>query len=170
MSVIPFDVNDPSIRDAFLARQMFDCIDQLSEKATARWGNMTPQHMVEHLLWAFECSTETLNVSCSTPAHLLERAKRFLFDNRHTPHEFKNPLLGLTPPPFRFASFAESKTALQREVVRFYEHIREQPEAIHIHPIFGPLSADEMHRSHFKHCYHHLVQFGLIGGAESADP
>ena len=31
-----------------------------------------------------------------------------------------------------------------------------------VHPTFGPLAAEEWSRSHFKHVYHHLLQFGLL--------
>ena len=123
---------------------------------------MTPQHMIEHLVWAFECSTGIIEVTCRTPENLLERVKKFLYNNQQTPHDFKNPLLGEIPPPFRFPSFANAKGALHKEAARFVDHFREQSNAIQVHPVFGPLCAEEWQRSHFKHCYHHLLQFGLI--------
>jgi hypothetical protein len=162
MTAIPFDVNDEKLRKKFFDHLFTDCIACLTENTPPLWGKMTPQHMIEHLVWAFECSTGTLEVPCRTPENLLERAKRFLYDNKPTPHEFKNPLLGEDPLPFRFLSFADAKDALHKEVARFVDHFREQPSAIHVHPIFGPLSAEEWQRSHFKHCYHHLLQFGII--------
>jgi hypothetical protein len=118
--------------------------------------------MIEHLVWAFECSDGTIELPCRTPESLLERAKTFLRDNRQTPHDFKNPLLGENPLPLRFSSLVDAKAALRKELTRFVDHFREQPSAIHVHPIFGPLGAEEWQRSHFKHCYHHLLQFGLI--------
>jgi Protein of unknown function (DUF1569) len=162
MIAIPFDVNDAELRKKFFEQLFNECIACLGESTSPLWGKMTPQHMIEHLVWAFECSTGILKVPCRTPANLLERAKRFLYDNRPTPHEFRNPLLGEIPPPFRFPSFADAKDALNKEVARFVDHFREQPNAIHIHPVFGPLGAEEWQRSQFKHCYHHLLQFGLI--------
>jgi len=163
---IPFDVDDNTLRATFYERILPDAMVKLDEHTPAQWGNMTAQHMVEHLLWAFEISTGGLVVSCQTPAHLLERTKRFLYDKRHTPHSFKNPLLGEQPPPFRFPGIADAKTALLLEVGRFINHFRDHPEVVHTHPIFGPLGVDEWQRSHFKHCYHHLLQFGLIASDE----
>ncbi len=128
---------------------------------------MTPQHIIEHLVWAFECATGIVTAPCRTPENLLERAKRFLYSNKPTPHEFKNPLLGENPLPLRFPSFADAKDALRKEVARFINHFQEQPSAIHVHPIFGPLGAEEWQRSQFKHCYHHLLQFGLINQVET---
>jgi oxepin-CoA hydrolase/3-oxo-5,6-dehydrosuberyl-CoA semialdehyde dehydrogenase len=167
MIAIPFDVNDAELRKKFFDQLFAECIASFAENTTPLWGKMTPQHMIEHLVWAFECSTGNLEVPCRTPANLLERAKRFLYDNRPTPHEFKNPLLGENPPLFRFPGFAEAKDALYKEVARFIDHFREQPNAIHVHPLFVPLGAEEWQRSHFKHCYHHLLQFGLIDQARN---
>jgi oxepin-CoA hydrolase / 3-oxo-5,6-dehydrosuberyl-CoA semialdehyde dehydrogenase len=163
MIAIPFDVNNDTLRRTFFDQMFINCIDDLAEDAQPLWGTMTAQQMLEHLIWAFECSTGVVNATCRTPENLLDRTKVFLFDNRQTPRNFKNPLLGDTPPPLRFASFAEAKDALQTELARFIDHFREQPDAIHVHPIFGPIGAGEWQRSHFKHCYHHLLQFGVIG-------
>jgi oxepin-CoA hydrolase/3-oxo-5,6-dehydrosuberyl-CoA semialdehyde dehydrogenase len=162
MVIIPFDVNDDLQRQAFFDHVFITCIAVLAEEAQSLWGRMTAQNMIEHLLWAFECSTGTIEVTCCTPVTLLERTKRFLYDNRPTPREFKNPLLGEGPLPYRYQTFADAKNALQREAVHFVAYFIERPDAVHIHPIFGPLGAAEWQRSHFKHCYHHLVQFALI--------
>jgi hydroxymethylglutaryl-CoA reductase len=162
MIAIPFDVNDEKFRKKFFDQLFDDCIACLAEHTPPLWGKMTSQHMIEHLVWAFECSTGILEVPCRTPVNLLERAKRFLYNNQQTPHDFKNPFLGENPPPFRFPSFADAKDTLRKEVARFVDHFREQPNAIHVHPVFGPLGAEEWQRSQFKHCYHHLLQFGLI--------
>jgi oxepin-CoA hydrolase/3-oxo-5,6-dehydrosuberyl-CoA semialdehyde dehydrogenase len=159
----PFDVNDKEIRTAFFDRVLVECIDKLDEHAQPEWGSMTPQHMLEHLLWAFEYSNGILDAACRTPEAVLERSRRFLHDNRPTPHEFKNPLLGDIPPPLKFRAFAEAQGAL-RDANSFFVRIHAgQPETVRVHPIFGPLSLEEWQRSHFKHCYHHLLQFGLIG-------
>ena len=166
MIAIPFDVNDTMLRETFYERHLPDAVERLGEHTPAQWGNMTAQHMVEHLLWAFECSTGTHVVPCHTPAVLLERAKRFLHDARQTPHSFKNPLLGEHPPPLRFQDIVAAKTALLDEVRRFITHCRDHPDAVHTHPIFGPLGVDEWQRSQFKHCYHHFLQFGLIAANE----
>jgi oxepin-CoA hydrolase/3-oxo-5,6-dehydrosuberyl-CoA semialdehyde dehydrogenase len=162
MIAIPFDVNDEKLLKKFFSQLFNECITSLGENTPPLWGKMTPQNMVEHLVWAFECSNGIITAPCRTPGHLLERAKRFLYDNRPTPHEFKNPLLGENPLPFRFPSFTEAKSALHKEIARCVIHFQEQPGAIHVHPIFGPLGAEEWQRAHFKHCYHHLLQFGVI--------
>lgn len=162
MITVPFDVNDSELRSAFFDHHLAEALAGLTEHSRPHWGNMTARHMVEHLLLTFECSTGEITLPCRTPANVLERVKAFLYDNRPTPRGFKNPLLGPTPPAFRFPNLVDALTALDHEVIRFVGHFLEEPGAFHVHPIFGPLGADEWQRSHFKHCYHHLLQFCLI--------
>jgi len=44
----------------------------------------------------------------------------------------------------------------------FLDQAAATPGAARTHPVFGPIAAEEWARSHFMHCYHHLLQFGLI--------
>lgn len=162
MITVPFDVNDDRLRESFFNDTFMKSVAVLDRQMPPLWGNMSAQHMVEHLTWAFECSTGLIRLPCHTPDNLLERAKRFLYDNRETPRNFRNPELGTDPPPLRFPDFDAASSALAGELGRFIDHFRAEPDAIHVHPIFGPLGAGEWQRSHFKHCYHHLLQFGLV--------
>jgi oxepin-CoA hydrolase/3-oxo-5,6-dehydrosuberyl-CoA semialdehyde dehydrogenase len=141
---------------------MMLAIAALTETARPRWGHMTPQQMLEHLAWAFRCSTGALDLPCSTPPSILERTKRFLYDNRQTPHEIRNPAIGEELPPLQWSTLDEAREGLQREVLSYFAHFHADPSAKHGHPMFGPLGAEEWQRAHFKHCYHHLLQFGLL--------
>jgi oxepin-CoA hydrolase/3-oxo-5,6-dehydrosuberyl-CoA semialdehyde dehydrogenase len=163
MIVLRFDVNDGSLREAFLDRLLMDAVATLGAHEPPRWGAMSAQHMLEHLRWAFACSTGTLEVPCSIPPRVLERARRFLYDNRPTPHEFKNPLLGDDPPPLQYAGMQEARSALGEEIAAFVRESRDHPDTVRTHPLFGPLAMDEWQRVHFKHGVHHLLQFGLVG-------
>lgn len=162
MTAIPFDVNDKKLRETFFNQNIIDCMASLAGDAHPLWGKMTSQNMIEHLVWAFECSTGRLELPCRTPENLIERVKRILYDQRPMPHDFRNPLLGENPPPYQFSTLTDAKAALCTEITCFVDHFLKQPNAIHVHPIFGLLGAEEWHRAQFKHCYHHLQQFGLI--------
>ena len=162
MNAIPFDVNDETLRQSFLANSLGGIIHAMDEHALPRWGSMKAQHMIEHLTWAFKCSTGKFTAACHTPEHLLERTRRFLYDNRETPQNFKNPLLGEHPMPYIWPSCADAKAALRTEVECYLDQYRTDPAAAHTHPIFGSLDGEQWHRAHFKHCYHHLLQFNII--------
>ena len=162
MMKVPFDVGDAELRDRFLGRLLPEALAALREDARPAWGAMTAQQMVEHLAWVFEISIGEASVECSVPEERRARWKAFLFDATPMPREFRNPALVAGLPFLRHAGLAEAKAALSRVVDLFLEHWRAAPAAAHVHPTFGPLLAEEWSRSHFKHVYHHLLQFRLI--------
>jgi oxepin-CoA hydrolase/3-oxo-5,6-dehydrosuberyl-CoA semialdehyde dehydrogenase len=162
MGSIRFDVSDSQLRDLFVRRLLHDAIDGLADTSQSNWGKMTAQQMVEHLTWAFELSTGKVRVDCVVPQLQRERMKVFLHSNRPSPREFMNPALVGGLPALRWESLAEAKAALRVEAARFLKYSRRTPHAIHTHPIFGPIGVNEWSRIHFKHSYHHLLQFGLL--------
>jgi oxepin-CoA hydrolase/3-oxo-5,6-dehydrosuberyl-CoA semialdehyde dehydrogenase len=159
---VPFDVNDPAARDRFFRHDLEQGLAALDEHATARWGRMTAQQMVEHLQWGFELSTGRAAVECTVPQERRERFKSFLRDNTPMMHEFRNPVLAAGLPPLRHPDLVAAREALAVELDRFLQHERSAPALVHTHPVFGPLTAEEWARAHYKHVYHHLLQFGLI--------
>jgi oxepin-CoA hydrolase/3-oxo-5,6-dehydrosuberyl-CoA semialdehyde dehydrogenase len=162
MRRVPFDVNDAGQRDEFLRQDLRDALAGLRQDTAPRWGKMTAQQMLEHLLWAFELSSGRAVADCSVPEAQQDRVRRFLHDNRPTPREFMNPLLTAGLPPLRHGTLAEAKAALLSETDRFLEQAEAVPGRLRMHPIFGPLAPEEWSRVHFKHGYHHFLQFGLI--------
>ncbi len=169
ITTTPLDVNNNRTRRDFLEFTLPSTMEGLSEQTRPLWGKMTAQNMVEHLIWTFELSTGKSQVDYTRPDNLTERARRFLYDNRPTPQLFKNPLLGENAPPLRFESLADSKIVLHKELNRFFNHFLANQTAIHNHPIFGPLGAEDWERTQYKHCYHHLLQFGLIIERKNVD-
>ena len=166
--IIRFDVNDAALRDAFFRHHLGDAIATLREDAAPRWGRMTAREMVEHLSWVFEVSTGRASVECSVPGARRERFKAFLYDSTPMLREFRNPALTAGLPPLRHAGLDEARSALRREVDRFLDQCRDAPDVAHVHPVFGPLGSEDWSRSHFKHAYHHLAQFGLVDGGPPA--
>ena len=160
--VIPFDVNDADLRDEFFRHLLFNALSALRDDTRPGWGKMTAQQMVEHLIWAVEISTGKAEAVCTFPEAQRERLKGFLYDNRPTPREFQNPVLAAGLPALRYTDVADATAALRPEVDVFLVQASATPGAVRMHPVFGPIAAEEWARSHFKHCYHHLLQFGLI--------
>jgi oxepin-CoA hydrolase/3-oxo-5,6-dehydrosuberyl-CoA semialdehyde dehydrogenase len=160
---MPFDVNDAALREAFLRSEFPRAIAEVSESSRAQWGRMTPHQMVEHLIWALDCSTGRTTVECFTPGPDLDRFKRFLLSNRPSPREFMNPALATGLPALRFAGLEAAKAALREALERFLDGSHDR---LHMHPVFGPLTHEEWHRIHYKHFHHHLEQFGLDPGGQ----
>jgi DinB superfamily len=162
LRAIPFDVNDADTRGAFLRRGLFEALAALRANARPQWGRMTAQQMIEHLLWAFELSTGEAQTECPVPEPQRKRAKAFLYDNRPTPREFINPVLAVGLPPLRHDGLTDAVANLRAAVNRFLQQAASTPETTRNHPVFGPIGMDEWARAHFKHTYHHLLQFGLL--------
>ena len=159
---IDFDVNDENLRREFLRNVLPRAITSLESRTPARWGGMSAQQMVEHLIWAFDLSTGICQVECPFDEDKRARLKAFLFDNRPSPHEFMNPALVAGLPPLQHPALPEARAALLSSVRRFLDAPEEGTGVRHTHPIFGPLDRDEWSRTHFKHGFHHLSQFGLV--------
>ena len=159
MAETPFDVNDAELRERFLRQRPQTALAGLSDDSAPRWGRMTAQQMVEHLLWAVELSTGDAETECPVPESERGQMKRFLYSNHPTPHEFMNPALVSGLPPLRYASLAQATSALLAQVSRFLETPETGPRT---HPVFGPIGHEEWHRAHYKHLHHHFCQFGLI--------
>jgi hypothetical protein len=88
--------------------------------------------------------------------------KAFLYDNRPTPREFMNPVLTAGLPPLRHKGLAEAVGSLRAAVYHFVHKAASSSDATPTHPVFGPIGMEEWARAHFKHTYHHLLQFGLV--------
>jgi len=164
--VVPFDVNDESLRKTFLGVTVFSVLSELSPNDRPLWGSMSSQQMVEHLLWAMEASNGITDVECRLPAKLIERFKTFLYNNSPTSHDFMNPLLKQGLPPLRFAGVHDAVAALKEQTEDFLDQGDGVWPGPRIHPVFGPIDYEEWSRSHFKHFYHHLLQFGMIGESQ----
>lgn len=161
MIVVRFDVNDAGLRDAFLRETALSTIRNLDETVAPRWGRMTAQQMIEHLLWAVELSNGRVHTECLVPDAQLPRMKRFLHSNRPGPRDFPNPALTRGLPPLRHANLADATAGFGRELEHFLS-AHQEPARLFTHPLFGALTHEEWHRTHYKHLHHHLEQFGLI--------
>ncbi|MEM9363733.1 MAG: hypothetical protein AAGA43_13930 [Bacteroidota bacterium] len=159
---LDFEVNDASGRKEFVINQLLDILSGLKEHSKPIWGKMSPQQMVEHLIWTFDVSTGLIQVSCYTPENKIEAYKRFLRNNLATKQNFKNPILGDTLPQLSFKNLKDAVEALQKKIAFFYDFNRSNSKGLHTHPIFGPLDFEEWERGHYKRCFHHLQQFDLL--------
>jgi hypothetical protein len=57
MLMVPFDVNDATLRETLLRSGLRNAVVALHENAQPRWGKKAAQQMVEHIAWTFELST-----------------------------------------------------------------------------------------------------------------
>jgi oxepin-CoA hydrolase / 3-oxo-5,6-dehydrosuberyl-CoA semialdehyde dehydrogenase len=156
------DVNDSASRLSFLRDVFGEAVRELRPTTPPRWGRMSAQQMVEHLAWTFRISTGQIQVECLIPEARRALFKPFLHDQRPSPRDFRNPLLAGGLPPLQHAELGQATGDLQRQIERFLLEASGVAPTRHVHPVFGPLTAEEWSRAHVKHCHHHLLQFGLV--------
>ena len=142
--------------------QKIDSLKNLQPDTKAVWGKMTPQHMVEHLIAAFQMSTGELTVECFNPPEKLPVLKKFLLSNRPLPKDFVNPIIGPDLHPLKFSNLNDAVTVLENTINKYYSFFENNPDAVFTNPTFGDLNGNEWEAFHKKHTTHHLLQFGLI--------
>lgn len=166
MEKISFDVNNSEAREHFLKHTLMEAVAGLDERSQPHWGKMTAQQMVEHLIWAFDLSNGKSKLICNLSQEQQSQRKPFLYNNRPTPRGVPNPELENGIPPNRYKDLEEAKQNLGEALLAFVNQIPENHQQDYDHPIFGTLTRDEWERAHYKHIYHHLLQFGLIPDPE----
>lgn len=134
----------------------------LDANENAKWGKMSPQHMIEHLGVVFMISAEKIE-----PPGLPENRQKELY-NKLTSGSFSfqpntsSPVLPEAPLPLRFDNIEEAKAAALKAINAFKDKFEKEPDAKIEHPVFGRLSYKEWLLFHELHLKHHLKQFGLL--------
>ena len=137
-------------------------ITQLNADTSPKWGKMSAQHMVEHLILAVQNGNGKLKLECFNPPEKLPVLKRYLLSSRPLPQGFVNPYIGDDLKPLKFTNLEESINELKNEVEDYYSFFESDPDATITNITFGPLNKSEWEVFHDKHFTHHLTQFGLF--------
>ena len=135
----------------------------LTPETKPLWGKMTAQHMVEHLIMAFQMSDGNLVFDKSfNPPERFAVLKRILTSKNPLPKNFMNPAIGEDLLPLQYQSLKESIEFLHKEIDNFIKFFEDNPSVSTLNVTFGPLNKNEWMIFHEKHLTHHLKQFGLI--------
>ena len=149
---------------AFIKRDFFSFLKNITPDTKANWGKMNAQQMVEHVTAFFNVSTEKIKFDLVTPEEHLPKFKEFLLSDKQFRENTKAPatVIGEEPLPLRYKTYEESVAKLQQAVENFEAYFTDDPLKKTIHPVFGPLNFDEWILLHYKHVTHHLRQFGEL--------
>ena len=137
-------------------------IFNLPADANPAWGQMSAQHMIEHLFQTLRLSNGKIQGECAYDEKRLTVFKRFLKSDKPMPRDFTNPLVGPELKPLLFSDIDEAKKALKAELDDFHNYFGKNPHATPVNPTFGPLTYEEWIMFHRKHMTHHLTQFKLM--------
>lgn len=159
---ISLTVENPQARRDFLRDSLPPILENLESGQEPLWGEMSPVEMLTHLVYLFRISRGRIEVKCHSPAEKLPRLRRFLSLNRPMPRNFENPVEADEVPRLELGELKEARETLLEEIELFFDYYRKNPGASHTNPVFGELDREGWEKLHYKHCIHHLEQFGLV--------
>lgn len=137
-------------------------LNRLNENSKPEWGNLTPQHMIEHLVSTWRISNGKSSAPQLTPDEKLPAYRKFLGSDAPFEKNIKNRLMGEGLPALRKKSLQEAKNQLMEEIIDFFAHHKNHPDSKSIHPFFGELDKEGWLKFQEKHMDHHFRQFNLI--------
>ena len=146
-------------------RNIQKLLNGLTENTKPNWGKMTAQQMLEHLETTLLYSIgEPEAEKCFTPEELLEKYQDSLYNHRKMPKDFPAPFLPEdgTLPELKYKNLEQAKEKFLENLQKYQIYYRENPEAEHMHFVFGKLNKEMMELMHRKHFTHHFEQFNLI--------
>lgn len=147
----------------FTKENILGILKKLTPDAKAQWGMMTPQHMVEHLVFHFQTAMGQIETSISTPEEKLEKYQESLWNYIPMPPDFKHPNLDpSTPMPLVYANLSEAKSALEKAFDEYTAYFKANPGVQHPNSVFGNLDKIQWDLLGKKHFFHHFKQFGLV--------
>lgn len=139
-------------------------IHQLTDNLQAKWGIMSPQHMIEHLEMGLRIATEEIsNFEIATPENYLDKVQETLYNFEKMPRNFDMPLLKKGEvEALKHESLAKAKETFFDAYDAFEAYFKEHPKAMTKNAVFGELTYFEWKLLNRKHFNHHFEQFGLI--------
>ena len=146
-------------------RNIQKLLNGLTENTKPNWGKMTAQQMLEHLETTLLYSIgEPEAEKCFTPEEHLEKYQDSLYNHRKMPKDFPAPFLPEdgTLPELKYKNLEQAKEKFLENLQKYQIYYRENPEAEHMHFVFGKLNKEMMELMHRKHFTHHFEQFGLV--------
>jgi len=135
----------------------------LKSDSPARFGIMTSQHMVEHLIITFKLSQGKISLPEKEPSQrALDAKQAILYGQMELPRGIRAPGIGDQLMDLRLPSIEEAKVGLEKALKDFHLYYSSNRDITHYHPAFGKLNYEEWLAFHEKHFKHHFGQFGIM--------
>ena len=151
-----------SSKASFLQHNLLDFIIALPEDRSPAWGVMNAHQAIEHLALIFDISSTRRQYDLVTPEEYLPKFIAFLRSDKVFNENTKAPenLIGEEPLPLETLDIVVAKEKLRESVKNFFDYFKDNPNAVTVHPTFGPLGFADWILLHYKHATHHMRQFG----------
>ncbi len=145
----------------FLTMQVPELLTKLASTSEAKFGIMTPQHMVEHLTWVTKSSLARNGEPEAEPNDSQQFFRKFIskgavFKHRES-DKTKEDL-----PTLKYGSLQEAIEKVPDAVDRLYQTFEQQPDYKSYNPMMGEFDFNDHELFHYEHYKYHFYQFGLI--------
>ena len=146
------------------SEKIAECLSNLTEHTKAKWGTMSPQHMIEHLEYTYRISSGQIqDFEFSTPEKYMEKVHDSLYNYKPMPREYDFPLAEKSEiEKLIHPDLETAKNKMLEARDEYLQYFKENPEATTKNSVFGDLDKFECYLLERKHLNHHFSQFGLI--------
>lgn len=151
--------SNPEYRN-FLISEVPQRLAKLKENTPGKFGLMTPQHMIEHLIFTAKICTKRYGEPQNPPSEGQQKFKNFIANGANFVHRPGNKTQSDLP-KLKYESLLEAINNYPEGIGRFYNHFEANKNFLCYNEIQGELNYEELEFLHFKHFSYHLDQFGL---------
>jgi hypothetical protein len=147
----------------FLKNEAPMLISSLQANVKPNWGNMSAQHMIEHLGLSLMVSNGVKQVTkLFTPEENIPAMQQFILSDKAFKENTKSPALPETPLPLHYKTIEEAKENAIIQLQKVFELYEANDNVTTLHPAFGNLNYELQVALLYKHLTHHFRQFSLI--------
>ncbi len=146
----------------FLVNQVPELLKNLRADAAPNFGLMSPQHMVEHLIWVTKSSLKRKGDPPAEPTKSQAYFRKFLNNGAHFQHRPKEGQTKDDLTALRYGSLEEAVADVPAAVARIFSTFEENPTYKSYNDMMGEFSKEDHELMHYEHFKWHLYQFGLL--------
>jgi len=134
---------------------------KLTIDSKAKWGKLSPQGMLEHLMDAYEYAMTNEEREITSPEKYLEAYTESVYNHRPFPEGTVAPYGDWTG-EMKYPDLETAKKALLEKHEEYKLFVKNNPDFKATHVVFGVLDQYEWDLVTQKHYHHHFTQFGLL--------
>ena len=144
----------------FIRNKFIPIISAIPESRERKWGKMNLHQMIEHMSYAFREGCGKIERSIITPEEHIPKMQAFVMSDKPFRENTPNSLLPDEPEAPKHETIKESIEELKKEIEDFFDVFADDPNKKITNPFFGVLGYEQCIQLLYKHCIHHLKQFG----------
>ena len=144
----------------FLKEEMPTRLSKLTEDTLPKFGLMTPQHMVEHLILMTKMAIRIYGEVQETPTEGQLKFKKFIEKGAHFEYR-PSDKTAADLPKLKYGSLQEAIDNYPQGINGFYAHYEANPAFLSFNPFQGKLGYEDLEFLHYRHFEYHLGQFDL---------